>query len=175
MMMETDDRKRPHPESDDDMEDVDESAFPNDGMPGGEDFPGGGAASQGDFNGAEAAMPDSSQGPPVMDGSTIPTDLLSEDLRILLESMDDFVPTIPDAVTTHYLRRSGFNTSDPRVIRLITLAAQKFITDVAQDAFQHCKHNRKASKEKDLVLTTADLSAALKEHGINIVKPPYFS
>ena len=45
----------------------------------------------------------------------IPSDLLSEDLRALLESMDDFTPTIPDAVTTFYLNRSGFNTSDTRM------------------------------------------------------------
>jgi hypothetical protein len=50
-----------------------------------------------------------------VDVSTIPTDLLSEDLRTLLESMDEFTPTIPDAVTTYYLRKSGFATSDLRV------------------------------------------------------------
>ena len=47
--------------------------------------------------------------------SALPTEVFHDDLRQLLDSMDDFVPTIPEAVTQHYLRKSGFSTSDPRV------------------------------------------------------------
>eukprot|EP00050_Salpingoeca_kvevrii_P017243 m.63287 g.63287 ORF g.63287 m.63287 type:complete len:155 (-) comp7447_c0_seq1:16-480(-) len=103
-----------------------------------------------------------------------------DELSQFLGLLDDFAPTIPDPVTEYYLTRSGFKTSDHRLVRMVSLATQKFIADVAQDALQHCKQrqasgsSRKAGKDKHYMLTTADLTAALKEHGVNAVKPQYY-
>ncbi|XP_026577441.1 transcription initiation factor TFIID subunit 10, partial [Pseudonaja textilis] len=89
---------------------------------------------------------------------------------------------IPDAVTGYYLNRAGFEASDPRIIRLVSLAAQKFISDVANDALQHCKmkgtascSSRNKSKDKKHTLTMEDLAPALAEYGINVKKPHYFT
>lgn len=92
-----------------------------------------------------------------------------------------FLPCqIPDAVTAFYLNRSGFDSTDPRVVRMISLAAQKFVSDIANDALQHCKmrgsgqSSRKSGKDKRYTLTMEDLTPALSEYGITVRKPPYF-
>ena len=60
---------------------------------------------------------------------------LSDDsFRAFYESLDEFLPTIPDGLTEHYLQRCGFAKPDERLVRLISLAAQQFVADVAVDA-----------------------------------------
>lgn len=53
--------------------------------------------------------------------------------------LENYESTIPDAVTSHYLNTTGFDTNDPRIVRLISIAAQKFIADIANDTLQHSK------------------------------------
>ncbi|KAI8056795.1 transcription initiation factor TFIID 23-30kDa subunit-domain-containing protein [Syncephalis plumigaleata] len=92
--------------------------------------------------------------------------------------MDNCRPIIPDAVTDYYLSRAGLDCQDVRIKRLLALAAQKFISDVATDAYQYCKIRQQSSRDKRkdrrTVLTMEDLSSALNEHGINVRKPEYY-
>merc|ERR1712004_83248 len=95
--------------------------------------------------------------------------------------LEDYTPTIPDSVTGYYLNRAGFEASDPRIVRLVSLAAQKFVSDIANDALQHCKmrasgqSSKKQGKDKKFTLTMEDLSPALSEYGISVKKPQYFT
>ncbi|KAJ3654953.1 hypothetical protein Zmor_014103 [Zophobas morio] len=108
-------------------------------------------------------------------------------LSNFLLQLEDYTPTIPDAVTAHFLRNSGCDAKDPRLIRLISIAAQKFISDIANDALQHCKmrssnsssshsssKGSKGSKDRRYCLTMEDLIPALAEFGITIKKPHYY-
>lgn len=68
---------------------------------------------------------------------------LSRRDKTLLEMLElmqgDFAPIIPDAVTDYYLAKNGFETADVRVKRLLALATQKFISDIAQDAYEYSR------------------------------------
>ncbi|XP_038983856.1 transcription initiation factor TFIID subunit 10 isoform X1 [Phoenix dactylifera] len=57
-------------------------------------------------------------------------------LTEFLASLMDYTPTIPDELVEHYLSRSGFHCPDLRLTRLVAVAAQKFISEVASDALQ---------------------------------------
>lgn len=74
-------------------------------------------------------------------------------------------------------------------VRLISIAAQKFISDVANDALQHCKtrsatqgvnkvqkdKDGKPIKDKKYTLAVEDLAPALNEnYGITVRKAHYF-
>ncbi|XP_020265467.1 transcription initiation factor TFIID subunit 10 [Asparagus officinalis] len=104
-------------------------------------------------------------------------------LTEFLSSLMDYTPTIPDELVEHYLAKSGFQCPDLRLTRLVAVAAQKFISEVASDALQHCKartaapvkDKSKQPKEKRLVLTMDDLSKALREYGVNLKHPEYFA
>ncbi|KAL0095274.1 transcription initiation factor TFIID 23-30kDa subunit-domain-containing protein [Phycomyces blakesleeanus] len=109
----------------------------------------------------------------------VETDGREKNLAEFLAMMDNYTPIIPDAVTDYYLSRTGFDCDDVRIKRLLALAAQKFVADIATDAFQYCKvrqsGNRRTGKERKTVLTMEDLSTALAEYGVNVKKPDYYS
>ncbi|KAL1746784.1 transcription initiation factor TFIID 23-30kDa subunit-domain-containing protein [Schizophyllum fasciatum] len=111
--------------------------------------------------------------------------------RTLAEFMlmlDDYEPLIPNEVTDYYLQRVGFECEDVRLKRLLSLAAQKFVSDIAGDAYQHARIRTNAagtrgrtaapygmSKDKTrTTLTMDDLSAALSEYGIDARKPDFY-
>ncbi|KZP26580.1 transcription initiation factor IID, TAF10 subunit [Athelia psychrophila] len=114
--------------------------------------------------------------------------------RTLAEFMlmlDEYEPLIPNEVTDYYLQRVGFECEDVRLKRLLSLAAQKFVSDIAADAYQHARIRTNAtggraranqplsgpgsSKDKTrTTLTMDDLSAALGEYGINARKPEFY-
>ncbi|KAF2089052.1 transcription initiation factor IID, TAF10 subunit [Saccharata proteae CBS 121410] len=63
-------------------------------------------------------------------------------LREFLGKMDDYAPIIPDAVTNYYLTLAGLPPppqTPPHLARLLALATQKFIADIAADAYQYSR------------------------------------
>ncbi|ORY24205.1 transcription initiation factor TFIID 23-30kDa subunit-domain-containing protein [Naematelia encephala] len=106
-------------------------------------------------------------------------------LAEFLVMLDGYKPLIPEEVTEYYLQRSGFECSDPRLKRLLSLSAQKFVSDLARDAYHFAKlrvngttagRGRPAAgaDRNKVVLTMDDLSLALGEHGVNAKKPDYY-
>ena len=108
-----------------------------------------------------------------------------DELEKFLASLTDYKPAIPDQLVRYYLSRSGFTTDDVRIQRLISLAAQKFLADIANDAISHSRlrqnataSSRKSSaaaKDPKVTLTVDDLERALREYGVMLRKPPYFA
>lgn len=108
--------------------------------------------------------------------------------RTLTEFMlmlDEYEPMIPSEIADFYFQRVGFETEDVRLKRLLSLAAQKFVSDIAADAYQHARIRTNAAgggrgragaaKDKTkTTLTMDDLSAALSEYNINAKKPEFF-
>ena len=76
-------------------------------------------------------------------------------------------------MTQYFLALSGYSCTDPRVTRVASLAAHKFVADLTNDALRHCK-TRHQSKGR-LVLSTDDLAHASREFGIIIHKPQYYA
>jgi len=63
-------------------------------------------------------------------------------LREFLSKMDDYSPIIPDAVTNYYLTKAGLPPppqTSTHLARLLALATQKFIADIAADAYQYSR------------------------------------
>lgn len=105
-----------------------------------------------------------------------------EETDKFLASLTDYSPAIPDALVRYYLSRAGFTTDDVRLERLIAVAAQKFLADVANDAIAHSRlrvagsaPTRKQAKDPKVTLTVDDLERALREYGVMLRKPPYFA
>ncbi|KAK2806439.1 hypothetical protein FQN50_005856 [Emmonsiellopsis sp. PD_5] len=83
---------------------------------------------------------------PVAPTSALPPSKKDTSLREFLGQMDEYAPIIPDAVTAHYLTLAGLpppgngpNQTPPHLARLLALATQKFIADIAADAYQYSR------------------------------------
>lgn len=82
------------------------------------------------------------------------------------------------------MTKAGVECDDIRLKRLVAMIAQKFVTDIANDAM-HYNRQRQAQGgaggkaggppgSKKASLTMEDLQAALADHGINVKRPSYF-
>ena len=60
-------------------------------------------------------------------------------LEEILDMMVDNPPIIPDAVIEYYMRKNGFEDVDIRVKRLLGLVTQKFVSDIANDAYEYSR------------------------------------
>ncbi|KAJ9184131.1 hypothetical protein P3X46_007902 [Hevea brasiliensis] len=105
-------------------------------------------------------------------------------LTEFLSSLMDYTPTIPDELVEHYLAKSGFQCPDVRLIRLVAVATQKFVAEVAGDALLQCRARQSAvvkdkrekqQKDKRPILTMEDLSKALRDYGVNVKHQEYFA
>lgn len=107
-------------------------------------------------------------------------------LKPLLEELDDTVTTVPDEVTQYALRKAGVDCKDVRTLRLVSVAAQKFVAGVLDEAVNTQKRRRLAPpahqraqgldpKDKRLALTTEDLSSALADYGVSVKRAPYYA
>ncbi|XP_027083107.1 transcription initiation factor TFIID subunit 10 isoform X3 [Coffea arabica] len=88
-------------------------------------------------------------------------------LSEFLASLMDYTPTIPDELVEHYLAKSGFQCPDVRLVRLVAVATQKFIADVATDALQQCKARQSA--------VIKDKREKQQKHGVNVKHQEYFA
>lgn len=74
-----------------------------------------------------------------------------EDNKTPGELLDDFFgkfkninSTLPDSVVNHYMKKAGFIAKDPKLIKLVSIASQKFIADIVNDVMQHHKLKTKS-------------------------------
>jgi hypothetical protein len=83
--------------------------------------------------------------------SSAPADrkyLWSEELNNFVVAIDAYQHTIPESVVQYYLQKGGFNVIDPITVRMIGIAADKFLagTDVLLhevQLFNACWSNQK--------------------------------
>ena len=96
-----------------------------------------------------------------------------EDLCDFYTALDVYTPTIPEAVTKHYMQKSGIMAADPRIVKLVSLAADKFLSETIHEARQMSllrKQGLKQAKRKTAdsgdVLEIEDLERCLGQQKI---------
>ena len=94
------------------------------------------------------------------------------ELNDFLITLDNYKPTIPEAVSKYYLEKSGINIQDPRILSIVSLAADKFLYETVNDAKEQSllrKVNAKNTKRKasePLTTTVEHLETADLEGGL---------
>ena len=112
-----------------------------------------------------------------------PANQTYEVVEDLLERVEDYNSVIPDSVTNSILQGVGVDNQTPEVTRLISLAAQKFISDISYEALQHCKmrgggkeqKSKSSGRDRKYAMAAEDVVVALSDQGLTVKKPPYFS
>lgn len=51
-----------------------------------------------------------------------------EELKKFTTTLDEFTPVIPETVTRYYMRQCGLQTDDDRVVKLLSVSVQKFMS-----------------------------------------------
>ena len=90
--------------------------------------------------------------------TTAPKGSGQEDINDLLVALDSYTPTIPEAIAKHYMHKSGIAVIDPRMAKLVSLAADKFLSETIYETKQMGTLRRQGLKNtmKRKVAETSD-------------------
>jgi transcription initiation factor TFIID subunit 10 len=96
-----------------------------------------------------------------------------EDLCDFYSALDVYTPTIPEAVTKYYMQKSGVTVTDPRMVKLISLAADKFLSETIHGTKQMSllrnqglKQAKRKTVDTEGLLEMEDLERCLAEQRI---------
>eukprot|EP00598_Pedospumella_elongata_P002872 CAMPEP_0184978576 /NCGR_PEP_ID=MMETSP1098-20130426/9033_1 /TAXON_ID=89044 /ORGANISM="Spumella elongata, Strain CCAP 955/1" /LENGTH=128 /DNA_ID=CAMNT_0027501733 /DNA_START=38 /DNA_END=424 /DNA_ORIENTATION=- len=98
--------------------------------------------------------------------------LWSEDLNDFLSAVDSYSATVPEAVSAFNLEKSGLAVKDPRISKLVSMAADKLLSEIIHEAKQisllrqQSVRNQKRRAEMAETLELTDLEASLKNSKI---------
>jgi transcription initiation factor TFIID subunit 10 len=117
-----------------------------------------------------------------VDSTGLPTGLPQ-----LLNCLSENELTIPDELTRYLLRTVGVDMRDERALRMVSLAAQRFIATVLNDAYLLRKQKRDRSRnttkqlkqmgmssDEPSILTKEDVSNVLDDAGVHIQQQMYY-
>ncbi|XP_046617741.1 transcription initiation factor TFIID subunit 10-like isoform X2 [Neodiprion virginianus] len=62
--------------------------------------------------------------PPIYSGTNEEPRSAGQPLSDFLLQLEDYTPTVPDAISAHYLHTAGFNTTDPRIVSTVRRGEQ---------------------------------------------------
>ena len=112
-------------------------------------------------------------------------------LNNFLTNLDDYNPTMPEAVTEFYMNKGGVEVGDHRMTKLISLAADHFLAKTVYESRQVCllrqenvaNTTTKSKKRKMAEVTNKtedtfqeeDLDRALLLSGIRVSRSRYKS
>ncbi len=95
--------------------------------------------------------------------------LWSEDLCEFLSGLDNYAPTVPESLSAYYIERSGVAIIDDRIPKLVSLAADRFISEIVHEAKQisilrqNNVKNQKRRAEMSDTLENDDLEGSLAQ------------
>eukprot|EP00921_Rhytidocystis_pertsovi_P001809 GHVQ01003101.1.p1 GENE.GHVQ01003101.1~~GHVQ01003101.1.p1 ORF type:complete len:141 (-),score=11.83 GHVQ01003101.1:448-870(-) len=107
----------------------------------------------------------------------LPEEFFNETDKSLIEQLKKGNTAIPDAVTTYHLQRVGCTTSDPTVVRLLSLVSQVALEKVLDDAriIATFKASATGSPQTpttdDIVVDAQSLCDSFANNGENVVAP----
>ena len=105
----------------------------------------------------------------------------ASELPDFLLSLDSYSSTVPEAVARYYMETSGITIKDPRLPKLLALAADKFLAETIHQAkeiaamkVQNMKSSLKRKNELQDNLEIEDLEASLAQQRIHVRKQRSF-
>jgi hypothetical protein len=73
--------------------------------------------------------------------------------------LDDVNTTMPDQVINHYMKKAGFIVNDPKLVKIISIASQKFVSEIVNDVMQHHKLKTKSATSQSNASATQAASS----------------
>jgi len=86
----------------------------------------------------------------------------SEEIATFLVGLDEYRPTVPESVSQYYAQKAGCSAEDPRVIKFLSMACDKYLCDIINDAKQFSQLRQRGVNSGTTKAATKRKAAALE-------------